>query len=67
MNRKAEPHLFDDATEDTISAVAYLRFQSKEYSASLAFELRSGFNKTSITIPFKITSYTHNSEIMRSE
>ena len=34
---KAELHLFADASEDTMCAVAYLRSQPKEYSADLAF------------------------------
>ena len=34
---KTELHLFADASEDTMCAVAYLRSQPKEYSADLAF------------------------------
>ena len=34
---KTELHVFADASEDTKSAVAYLRSQLKEYSADLAF------------------------------
>ena len=34
---KTELHVFADASEDTIRAVAYLRSQLKEYSADLAF------------------------------
>ena len=34
---KAELHVFADASEDTMCAVAYLRSQPKEYSADLAF------------------------------
>ena len=34
---KTELHLFADASEDTICAVAYLRSQPKEYSGDLAF------------------------------
>ena len=34
---KAELHVFADASEDTMCAVAYLRSQPKEYSTDLAF------------------------------
>ena len=34
---KTELHVFADASEDTMCAVAYLRSQPKEYSADLAF------------------------------
>ena len=34
---KTEFHVFADASEDTMCAVAYLRSQPKEYSADLAF------------------------------
>ena len=34
---KTELHVFDDASEDTMCAVAYLGSQPKEYSADLAF------------------------------
>ena len=34
---KIEHHVFTDASEDTMCAVAYLRSQPKEYSADLAF------------------------------
>ena len=34
---KAELHVFADASEDTMCAVAYLRSKPKEYSADLAF------------------------------
>ena len=34
---KTELHMFADASEDTMCAVAYLRSQPKEYSADLAF------------------------------
>ena len=34
---KTELHVFADASEDTICAVAYLRSQPKEYAADLAF------------------------------
>ena len=34
---KAELHVFADASEDTMCAVAYLRSQPKEYSVDLAF------------------------------
>ena len=34
---KAELHVFADASEDTMFAVAYLRSQPKKYSADLAF------------------------------
>ena len=34
---KAELHVFADASEDTMCAVAYLRSQPKKYSADLAF------------------------------
>ena len=34
---KTEIHVFADASEDTMCAVAYLRSQPKEYSAELAF------------------------------
>ena len=34
---KTEVHVFADASEDTMCAVAYLRSQPKEYSAHLAF------------------------------
>ena len=34
---KTELHVFADASEDTVCAVAYLRSQPKEYSADLAF------------------------------
>ena len=34
---KTELHVFADASEDTICAVAYLRSRPKEYSANLAF------------------------------
>ena len=34
---KSELHVFADASEDTICAVAYLRSQLKEYPADLAF------------------------------
>ena len=37
---KTELHLFADASEDTMCAVAYLRLQPKEYSADLAFVIR---------------------------
>ena len=34
---RTELHVFADASEDTMCAVAYLRSQTKEYSADLAF------------------------------
>ena len=34
---KTELHVFADATEETMCAVAYLRSQPEEYSADLAF------------------------------
>ena len=37
---KTELHVFADASEDTMCAVAYLRSQPKEYSADLAFVIR---------------------------
>ena len=36
---KADLHVFADASEDTMCAVAYLRSQPKDYSADLAFVL----------------------------
>ena len=37
---KTELHVFADASEDTMCAVAYLRSQQKQYSADLAFVIR---------------------------
>ena len=68
---KTELHVFADASEDTMCAVAYLRSQPKEYSADLAFvigkKMQSGTDEASFNTTIGVASGSHGSEVERTD
>ena len=54
---KWELHVFADASEDTMCAVAYLRSKPKEYSADLSFVIESAESNQCDTFPYHAWNY----------